>query len=70
MLDLPADLPLVPTDYVMMEQVFVNLISNSVKYAARNTPIHIKAAAARGQVADTGDQSEPAGAGRTSRTYF
>ena len=43
MLDLPEDLPLVPTDYVMMEQVFVNLISNSVKYAPANTPIRIKA---------------------------
>jgi two-component system sensor histidine kinase KdpD len=27
----------------MMEQVFVNLISNSVKYAPVNTPIRIKA---------------------------
>jgi two-component system sensor histidine kinase KdpD len=42
-LDLPENLPLVPTDYVMMEQVFVNLISNSVKYAPFNTPIRIKA---------------------------
>ena len=42
-LDLPADLPLVPTDYVMMEQVFINLISNSFKYAPINTPIRIRA---------------------------
>ncbi len=42
-LDMPDDLPLVPTDYVMMEQVFINLISNSVKYAPVNTPIRIKA---------------------------
>lgn len=42
-LDLPDALPLVPTDYVMMEQVFVNLLSNSVKYAPINTPICIKA---------------------------
>lgn len=42
-LDLPEALPLVPTDYVMMEQVFTNLISNSVKYAPVNTPIRIKA---------------------------
>jgi two-component system, OmpR family, sensor histidine kinase KdpD len=41
--DLPADLPLVPTDYVLMEQVFTNLISNSVKYAPVNTRILISA---------------------------
>ena len=41
-LDLPDDLPLVATDYVMMEQVFTNLISNSVKYAPPATPIRYK----------------------------
>ncbi|HWR66022.1 MAG TPA: DUF4118 domain-containing protein [Bellilinea sp.] len=43
-IDLPADLPLVPTDYVMMEQVFTNLISNSIKYAGLGTRIEITAA--------------------------
>jgi len=42
-LDLPVDLPLVPTDYVMMEQVFTNLIGNSVKYVPPETPILITA---------------------------
>ncbi|HXD11369.1 MAG TPA: ATP-binding protein [Anaerolineales bacterium] len=37
------DLPLVPVDYVQMEQVFDNLISNSLKYAPPNTTIHITA---------------------------
>ena len=32
-------LPLIPTDYVMMGQVFGNLISNSIKYAPQNTAI-------------------------------
>ena len=41
--DLPADLPLVPTDYVLIEQVFTNLISNSIKYAPAGTVISIKA---------------------------
>jgi two-component system sensor histidine kinase KdpD len=40
-LNLPESLPLVPTDFVMMEQVFTNLISNSVKYAAADTQIMI-----------------------------
>ncbi|MDO8970338.1 MAG: DUF4118 domain-containing protein [Saprospiraceae bacterium] len=37
------DLPLVPTDYVMMGQVFTNLISNSVKYALPDTTILLSA---------------------------
>lgn len=41
--DLDKDLPLIPTDYVMMGQVFTNLISNSIKYAPESTPITISA---------------------------
>jgi two-component system sensor histidine kinase KdpD len=41
--NLPEDLPLVPVDYVQMEQVFDNLIGNSLKYAPPNTTIHISA---------------------------
>jgi two-component system sensor histidine kinase KdpD len=32
-IDVPESLPLVPVDYVQMEQVFTNLVSNSLKYA-------------------------------------
>jgi two-component system sensor histidine kinase KdpD len=42
-INLPGDLPLVPTDYVMIEQVFINLLSNSIKYAAPGTRIEISA---------------------------
>ena len=42
--EFPADFPLVPTDYVLLEQVFVNLFSNSIKYAPPATPIRITAA--------------------------
>jgi two-component system, OmpR family, sensor histidine kinase KdpD len=42
-LDFPDDLPLVQTDYVLMEQVFTNLISNSVKYAPLKSAIQILA---------------------------
>lgn len=41
--DLPKELPLVLTDYVMIEQVFTNLISNSIKYAPSNSQILISA---------------------------
>ncbi len=43
--DIAEDLPLVPADYVQMEQVFTNLISNSVKYAPAGTVISIRAGA-------------------------
>ena len=39
--DVPESLPLVPVDYVQMEQVFTNLVSNSVKYApGENKDLH------------------------------
>jgi two-component system sensor histidine kinase KdpD len=40
---LPDDLPLVPSDYVLLEQVFVNLLSNSAKYAPEKTNIVVSA---------------------------
>jgi two-component system sensor histidine kinase KdpD len=42
-LDVAEDLPLVPVDYVQMEQVFTNLLSNSLKYAPVGTTIRIQA---------------------------
>jgi two-component system sensor histidine kinase KdpD len=41
--DVPDSLPLVPVDYVQMEQVFTNLVSNSLKYAPANTMVCIRA---------------------------
>lgn len=41
--DVPESLPLVPVDYVQMEQVFTNLLSNSIKYAPENTLIRVRA---------------------------
>lgn len=41
--DISEDLPLVPVDFVQMEQVFTNLISNSLKYSPENTTIRILA---------------------------
>ena len=40
-IDFPEDLPLVPTDYVMIQQVFTNLISNSIKYAPSGSTIKL-----------------------------
>jgi two-component system sensor histidine kinase KdpD len=41
--DIPESLPLVPVDYVQMEQVFTNLVSNSLKYAPANSVVCIRA---------------------------
>lgn len=41
--DISADLPLVPIDYFQIEQVFINLISNSTKYSPEGTTITLHA---------------------------
>jgi two-component system, OmpR family, sensor histidine kinase KdpD len=43
MVDVSENLPLVPVDYIQMEQVFTNLLSNSLKYAPAGTVIRIHA---------------------------
>jgi two-component system sensor histidine kinase KdpD len=62
-IDLPENLPLVPVDYVQMEQVFTNLVSNSLKYAPVSTVIRIWARevgeAIHVQVSNQGPQVPP-----------
>lgn len=45
LVDINEDLPLVPVDFVQMEQVFTNLINNSFKYAPPGTVVRISARA-------------------------
>jgi two-component system sensor histidine kinase KdpD len=40
---LPDDLPILPVDFVLMEQVFSNLLSNSAKFSPAGSPISIRA---------------------------
>lgn len=42
-IDVPEDLPLIPVDYVQIEQVFTNLLSNSLKYAPPHSLVCIRA---------------------------
>jgi two-component system sensor histidine kinase KdpD len=40
---MPDDLPLVPVDFVQIQQVFINLIGNGLKYAPPGTTIRVEA---------------------------
>ena len=40
----PEDLPLIPVDFVQIQQVFTNLISNSLKYSPEGSTIRVEAA--------------------------
>jgi two-component system sensor histidine kinase KdpD len=44
--DVSDDLPLVPVDFIQIEQVLANLLSNSAKYSPAGTTIWIRAHAA------------------------
>jgi two-component system sensor histidine kinase KdpD len=44
-IDVSDDLPLVPVDTTLMQQVFVNLLSNSLKFAPPHTVIRVNAQA-------------------------
>ena len=61
--DLPADLPLVECDAVLIERVFVNLLENAAKYTAKTAAIRVSAraigAAMRIEVADDGPGIRP-----------
>jgi two-component system sensor histidine kinase KdpD len=63
--NLPPDLPLVPVDEILLEQVFVNLLENAAKYTPAGTAIEIGAAAEEGgitvSVADRGPGLPPGG---------
>jgi two-component system sensor histidine kinase KdpD len=61
---LPPELPLVPLDGVLIEQVLINLLENAMHHTPPGTPIEITAASQDGavtvEVADRGPGLEPA----------
>ena len=48
--NLPATLPLVPIDDVLIEQVLINLLENAAKYTPAGSPIDVSAVARSGEV--------------------
>jgi two-component system sensor histidine kinase KdpD len=47
---IPPDIPFVPVDEILLEQVFVNLLENAAKYTAPGTPVEIVAENRPGEV--------------------
>jgi two-component system sensor histidine kinase KdpD len=41
--DLPANLPLIPIDELLVEQVFINLLENALRHTPPGTPIRVSA---------------------------
>jgi two-component system sensor histidine kinase KdpD len=60
---IPAELPLVPMDDVLIEQVLINLIDNAIKHTPAGTPIEVSADETRAavvvEVADRGPGLRP-----------
>ena len=71
---IPADLPLVSMDFVLIEQVLVNLLDNAVKYTPPGSPITISAAPLADEVeivvADRGSGIPPADIDKIFGKFF
>jgi two-component system sensor histidine kinase KdpD len=71
---IPADLPMVPLDEVLMEQVFINLLENAAKYTPDGTPIDMSAWQDENsvvmEVADRGDGLDPAEIDKVFEVFY
>jgi two-component system sensor histidine kinase KdpD len=71
---LPADLPLVAVDEILLEQVFVNLLENAARYTPGGTPVEIGAEARESEVvvwvADRGPGLQPGEEDRIFEKFY
>ena len=70
--DLPADLPLISVDAVLLEQVFVNLLENAAKYTPPGSAVEIVARAnpeGRSIIIEVADRGPGIGSGDESRLF-
>ncbi len=67
---LPAELPLVPVDPVLLEQVFRNLLDNVAKYTPPTTAVEISAKAIEGAVEVVVEDEGPGLAPGTEKKVF
>ena len=72
--DIPKDFPLLSLDGTLMEQVFFNLMENTVRYTPTGTPIDIRARAEGPQavisVADSGPGLPPGTENQVFEKFF
>jgi two-component system sensor histidine kinase KdpD len=67
---LPAELPLVPVDEILLEQVFVNLLENAARHTPPGTAVEIGAVAQPGEVVvSVADRGPGIPAGEEERVF-
>jgi two-component system sensor histidine kinase KdpD len=66
---IPDDLPLVSVDPVLLEQVFINLLDNAVKYTPATTPIEVDAHRNDALVVEVRDRGPGLPAGQESAVF-
>lgn len=67
---LPPDLPLVPIDELLIEQVFINLLDNALKHTPAGTAITVSAATENGAVvAEVADRGPGLAPGEEERVF-
>jgi PAS domain S-box-containing protein len=73
-LDVPSDLPPAHADPGRLERIAINLLSNALKYSARDAPVRISAAPAGGEIvvaiADAGRGIDPTDLPHLFDRYF
>jgi two-component system sensor histidine kinase KdpD len=68
--DIPADLPLVPFDPILIEQVLINLLENATKYTPAGSSIALAARANKGEVeVEVADRGPGVPAGDAERVF-